>query len=160
MSHAVLRRLIRDTIRIMLHEANQPVVTGILKLLPDNIEDVIAAQQELAQKFPDLVAIAPDKLHVTMLHQSLAKKLKGVTLPQFEGKITLGSAYLVERGEKKSVFITVNEQDALRDYVKALGVEPEQQRIYHISILNKTGSPMDSVGHTEAEPIMSGAKPA
>jgi hypothetical protein len=31
--------------------------------------------------------------------------------------------------------------------------KPEEGRIYHISLANKTGNPHDSVGHSEAKPI-------
>jgi hypothetical protein len=82
----------------------------------------------------------------------------GKELPAYTGKITLGDVYVVSRPGKRSCFVVIHEQDEIREYVKGLGVVVEARRVFHVSLGSLTGSPMDSVGHTEANPIMEGAE--
>lgn len=69
----------------------------------------------------------------------------------------------MEREGKKSLFVLVNEQDALKAYMDNLGpslgieLQIEPNRVYHVSLANLTGNPMDSVGHREENPITNGA---
>lgn len=159
MKHAnsVTEAYLRELVRLML-ETEQPVFAGILKMLPSNAGELAEIQQKIVEAHPDLVPLPINKLHITLLHQSLAKPLKKSILPTFEGTISFGDAYVIERGDRKSAFVVVNEQDALREYIKGLNIEPEAQRVYHISVANKTGTTDASVGHSEAEPIMLGAE--
>ena len=159
MNKSILRVLIREHIMSILTESLQPEFSGILKVKPSDPGVLHELQSKLTEKFPDLKPLSDDKLHVTLLHQSLAKPLKKVDLPPYEGNITFGDVYLVEREGKKSTFVVVNEQEELKNYVESLSVvSAEPTRTYHVSLTNLTGNPMDSVGHTEQEPIMSGAK--
>lgn len=38
-----------------------------------------------------------------------------------------------------------------------IDLQTEPKRVYHVSLANLTGSPMDSVGHSEENPITNGA---
>ena len=86
------------------------------------------------EKFPDLKPLPSDKLHVTMLHQQLAKPLKGVALPPLQTELTFNPSqiYIVERDGKKSVFAVVAEQEELKRYMEELaaqtGVQIEPNR--------------------------------
>ena len=112
-----------------------------------------------------LVPLPVEKLHITLLHQSVlkpyAKELKGKQIPQYDGTITYGDIYSVIREDegKHSVFVTIEEQAELADYVSSVldhfGIQarPESSRVYHISLGNKTGNPLDSVGHSEEKPM-------
>jgi hypothetical protein len=148
----------------ILSENYQPEVTGILKVKPEPSE-LLKLQQMVLEKFPDLKPLPQDKLHITMLHQKLAKPLAKVTLPPLDAALTFDpkEVYLVEREGKKSVFVVVNEKETLKLYMAnlgpSLGIElvTEPKRVFHVSLANLTGNPMDSVGHTEENPITNGA---
>jgi hypothetical protein len=148
----------------ILSENYQPEVTGILKVKPEPSE-LLNLQNQVLQKFPDLKPLPQDKLHVTMLHQKYAKPLAKVTLPPLNTTLTFNpnEVYLVEREGKKSVFVVVNEQEALKTYMDNLGpslgiqLQTEPKRLFHVSLANLTGNPADSVGHSEENPIMNGA---
>ena len=148
----------------LLSENYQPEVTGILKVKPEP-SMLLGLQNKVLQKFPDLKPLPQDKLHITMLHQKLAKPLASLTIPPLEVNLTFDpqEIYIVEREGKKSVFVVVNEQEALKLYMANLGpslgiqLQIEPSRVFHVSLANLTGNPMDSVGHTEENPITNGA---
>jgi hypothetical protein len=128
-----------------------------MSLSGDTLQEVKNLQR-IATEAVGLVPLQEDKLHITLLHQSLGKDLVGKQLPAYTGKISLGDVYVVSRPNKRSCFVVVREQEEIREYVKALGVAAEALRVFHVSLGSLTGSPMDSVGHTEANPIMEGAE--
>jgi hypothetical protein len=145
----------------ILKENYQPEHTGILKVRP-NPTQVTEIQNKVLEKFPDLKPLPVDKLHVTMLHQQLAKPLKNAPLPPLQTELTFdfNGVYLVEREGKKSVFVVVNEQEALKNYmnqIAQMGVQIEPNRVYHVTLANLTGNVADSVGHSEENPITNGA---
>lgn len=148
----------------LLSETYQPEVTGILKVKPEPSE-LLNLQQKVLEKFPDLKPLSPDKLHVTMLHQKFAKPLAKLTLPPLAANLTFDpkQVYLIEREGKKSVFVVVNEQEALKQYMAhlgpSLGIEliTEPGRVFHVTLANLTGNPADSVGHSEDNHITNGA---
>lgn len=139
--------------------------SGILKLMP--VTPPTDLQSLLSDYFLEngLLPLHTDKLHITLLNQAIlrpyAKELKGKQIPQYKGSITYKDIYSVVREDegKHSVFVVLEEQSELADYVLEIlssldiSAEPESSRIYHISLGNKTGSPSDSVGHSEEKPI-------
>jgi len=147
----------------ILQENYQPEHTGILKVKP-NPTQIVEIQNKVLEKFPDLKPLPQDKLHVTMLHQQLAKPLKGAVLPPLQTEITFNPSqiYSVERDGKKSVFAVVVEQEALKRYMEELAqqtnIQIEPNRVYHVTVANLTGNVADSVGHSEDNPIMNGAQ--
>jgi hypothetical protein len=147
----------------ILQENYQPEHTGILKVKP-NPTQIVEIQNKVLEKFPDLKPLPQDKLHVTMLHQQLAKPLKGAALPPLQTEITFNPSqiYSVERDGKKSVFAVVVEQEALKRYMEELAqqtnIQIEPNRVYHVTVANLTGNVADSVGHSEDNPIMNGAQ--
>lgn len=148
--------------------AGKTEFSGILKLMPANSPTNL--QTVLSDYFAEhgLSPLPADKLHITLLNQSIlkpyAKEIKGKSIPQYGGSLTYIDIYSVVREDegKHSVFVVLEEQSELADYVSevlsSLGVsaEPESSRVYHISLGNKTGSPFDSVGHSEEKPIRLG----
>jgi len=130
---------------------NVTVFSGIVKMLPANAP--LDIQNNILPRHPELLPIAAEKLHITLLHQTIAKPLKGRELPQYDGAITFGDCYIAKRGDLVSAFVVVNEQDELRAYVDSFGVGIEPTRVYHISLANLTGKTSESVGHTEDMPI-------
>jgi hypothetical protein len=145
----------------VLEENYQPEFTGILKVRP-NPTQIVEIQRRVIEKFPELKPLPEDKLHVTLLHQQLAKPLKNATLPPLQTEITFdpNKVYHIEREGKKSVFAVVNEQENLKEYMQQIaqmGVQIEPNRVYHITVANLTGNVGDSVGHSESNPIMNGA---
>jgi hypothetical protein len=145
--------------------AGKTEFSGILKLMPTTPPTDL--QSLLSDYFGEngLSPLPADKLHITLLNQTIlkpyAKELKGKPIPQYEGSLTYKDIYSVVREDegKHSVFVVLEEQSELAGYVSevlsSLGIsaEPESNRIYHISLGNKTGSPFDSVGHSEEKPI-------
>lgn len=139
--------------------------SGILKLMPANPPTEL--QTVLADYFTEngLAPLPKDKLHITLLNQLIlkpyAKEIKGRQIPQYKGSLTYRDIYSVIREDegKHSVFVVLEEQSDLRSYVSdiisslGIGIEPEPNRVYHISLGNKTGSPFDSIGHSEEKPI-------
>lgn len=143
--------------------------SGILKLMPTNPPTQIQAR--LSQYFADndLKPVPEDKLHITLLNQTIlkpwAKEIKGKEIPQYTGRLIYGGIYSVKRDSenKHSVFVAINqnkdEREEIHQYVRdvlrtlEIPAGPELQRVYHISLGNKTGNPHDSVGHSEARPI-------
>lgn len=130
---------------------NVTVFAGTLKMLPSNAP--LDIQNNIISKHPELLPIAAEKLHITLLHQTIAKPLKGKEIPQYDGAITFGDCYIAKRGDLLSAFVVVNEQEELRAYAESFGVGIEPTRVYHISLANLTGKTSESVGHTEDMPI-------
>lgn len=98
-----------------------------------------------------------DVPHITLLSNEIGKDvrraIKGMDLaclPAFPN-VTFGMPYLADNGTKASVVCDVNEQDEVRAWVEsaitALGVTVTMnpERVYHISVANRTGSRYDSV---------------
>ncbi len=135
----------------------------ILKLMPANpptdLQDLLSSY--LVEH--DLKPLPAEKLHITLLNQAIlkpfVKELKGKEFPQYIGPLTYGPIYSIVRDGKHSVFVVINEQGELSDYISnildeiGIPAKPESSRIYHISLANKTGNPLDSVGHSESKPI-------
>jgi 2'-5' RNA ligase len=138
--------------------------SGILKLSPSNPPTNV--QEGLSGYFKEhgLEPLPADKLHITLLNQAVlkpfAKELKEKAFPEYDGPITYEKKYSITRDQKESVFVVIKEQKKLSDYISKtlkemdIGAEPEPNRIYHITLANKTGNPHDSVGHSEAQPII------
>ena len=143
-------------------ENYQPEHTGILKVRP-NSPQLIEMQRKIIEQMPEMKPLPEDKLHITLLHQQLAKPLKNVAVPPLQTEISFNpnNIYLVDRDGKKSIFVVANEQDAIKNYmneISKMGVQIEPNRTYHVTLTNLTGNVADSVGHSEQMPIMSGAQ--
>jgi len=131
--------------------------SGILRLQPT--PDILASVLLLSEQLPDdAVVMAGDKLHVTLIHQSVLKpyrkELKTMELPLAPPAILETS--IEERRDdvqgKRSWVVWLQNQAEMKAYVQevmqlldAPAGDPEPDRRFHISIANLTGNPGDSV---------------
>jgi hypothetical protein len=130
---------------------------GILKITPGGFkvpQNVVFAANELAAA-NHLVRLAPENLHITVLHQSLTEALKckdfsSEKLPKLF--VAAPRLKVVEAEGRKSLKIVLCEdhqstlktwlRDFAREYIPGLELP---QREFHISWANLTGLPRDSV---------------
>ena len=147
--------ILREYIRILLME--QVEFSGVLKIMPD--ANIVASVLLLSEQLPPEAILLPDeKLHVTLIHQSVLKPyrpvLKTVEFPSPPPVIleTSIEERVDEAQEKRSWVVWLQNQDKMKAYVQdvmaLLGApagDPEPQRRFHISIANLTGKPGDSV---------------
>jgi hypothetical protein len=133
---------------------------GILRLspAPEAIKKVQELQDQVISKNRDAVKLLEKAIHITLIHQSFLKpfrkKLKTLELPEAPDPIISDNieVEVKEDGSKKSWAIKIENQEEMRYYVKQvmelLGSEnlnPEPERVFHISLANLTGNPHDSV---------------
>ena len=97
-----------------------------------------------------------DHLHITLLaglelgNRKAWKTADLSLLPAFPS-LTFGPTYFASNGTKESVVCDCNEQTAIREWlvqaVAILGIPAvlNPERVFHISIANRTGSQYDSV---------------
>lgn len=130
---------------------------GILKIKP-HANDLSSFENKLQLLAEEnkLRLLEPKDLHITVLHQNYAKQFKGQNFPINLKELKFDNdLYLIEDGDKKSIFIKVidDQQKIIENKIKEIyGSNPEPNRIYHISLANKTGKRSDSVGHSESNP--------
>jgi hypothetical protein len=130
--------------------------SGILKLKPTP-EIISQAKAAMADLPPEAVRLPDKALHITLIHQNILKpyrkQLKAMALPP-EPEVILAPGYEEKVDEalgRKSWMAQVENQEDLREYVnevmELLGAEvnPEPNRIFHITLANLTGNAGDSV---------------
>ena len=142
---------------------NNVKLEGILKLsLPQEIISQLKKYQEqIIKENPTMVALPENKLHITLIHQGILKpfksELKDFLVPSFYSNINLETEiHSGVEDDKNSYWIYADKttQELLKKYVKdfmvsigADNVDPEPDRLFHVSLCNKTGSPMDSIAY-------------
>ena len=147
--------ILRKYIRVLLME--QVEFSGVLKIMPD--ANIVASVLLLSEQLPPEAILLPDeKLHVTLIHQSVLKPyrpvLKTMEFPS-PPPVILGTSIeerVDEAQGKRSWVVWLQNQDEMKSYVQdvmaLLGApagDPEPQRRFHISIANLTGKPGDSI---------------
>ena len=136
--------------------AEEVQYSGILKLKPTP-EIISQAKAAMADLPPEAIPLPDKALHITLVHQNILKpyrkQLKAMELPP-EPEATLTPGYEEKVDEalgRKSWVVPVENQEDLREYVnevmELLGAEvnPEPNRIFHITLANLTGNAGDSV---------------
>ena len=148
--------------------------SGILKLMPsaDIVSQAQEALNKLPEKVElpwetgataSPQALEPKNFHVTLIHQSVLKPYKKL-LKQIAADNEFPEPPVVELDQsnppkmkvaedlqRMSWVVNVANQQKMRDYVnlimKMIGgpLDPEPNRVFHISIANLTGNPGDSV---------------
>jgi len=153
-------KLIMENFRKFLLREDQVKFSGILKIMPS--ENIIAQAQPLIASLPeDAIPLGEDKLHVTLIHQSILKPykkmLKGLSksgdLPPAPDVVldTQVEERVDEALGRKSWVVWVKNQDDMKNYVNEImelvggSPDPEPNRRFHISLANLTGNPGDSV---------------
>ncbi len=141
------------------------VLQGILLLHPNEQikSQLIQLANEVKEKNADAVPLQPDKMHLTLAHQSVfkdkevAKKLKELIASNTLDipKIKLGEV-VVKIGEgdqqgRKTWAVKIENQKDFKDFVDGIKqkvdstVNEPQERVFHFSLANLTGNPGDSV---------------
>jgi hypothetical protein len=146
------------------HNPSLPIVEKVLgdvmnqQAIPLDIEftGILVAQTVLpAIEIPS--GYLPVKYaHITILANELGKDRKAwktanlKSLPAFPS-VTFSAPYLASNGTKESVVCDCIEQDAIREWViqsiaiLGIPVTLNPERVFHISVANRTGSQYDSV---------------
>jgi len=135
---------------------NPGVVTvapgGLLLHKPNKAtqEEIIKVRDQVVADHPEMKPLADDALHVSLVNQrlmtpELVEKVGEASIP-FE--LTLKEPQRAVEGDKESWYAEVNEQAELDQYVsELLGTNPDPDRVYHVSLANKTGNPRQSVAY-------------
>ena len=98
-------------------------------------------------------------LHITLLSSELPKavrkELKGIwgmsSLPEFPSITFESKPFFANNGKKESLVLNCNEQDEIRAWlveviaILGLSVTVNPERVFHLSVANRTGSKFDSV---------------
>ena len=153
-------KLIMENWRRYLNLSEAVKFSGILKLTPD--PDIVSQAKAIIGTLPpEAVPLGDDRLHVTLIHQSILKPYrKQLKVMSKAGELPLPpvvnlSNSWVEREDeqlgRKSWVAYVENQDELKEYVNQVmelvggPSNPEPGRQFHISLANLTGNPGDSV---------------
>lgn len=132
--------------------------SGIIKITPS--PRVFAEVKKLQKQIedPEAVNIPEEHIHVTAIHQSILKpfkkQIKKMILPEAPDPILdiENGIQVRQNDDKKSWAVRLKNQEEMREYVKNImemlgsdDINPEPERIFHISLANLTGNPHDSV---------------
>ena len=102
---------------------------------------------------PDMVPISEKDLHITLAAGPAWKKLRNsvkAPLPEPKFRIDFIDPQKVTQGNRTSWFAKAKQQKDIDNYVmEILGTIPNPDRVYHVSLANKTGKVGDSVALVE-----------
>ena len=128
---------------------------GILKigLSAGNTTEAEAMQSMLPE---EAIRLKGEDLHVTLVHQSILKpfqeNIKNIDLPIPPPIVLEDDVWDRDSMGKKSWAVRLKNQDDMRSYVQQVmellgsqNTNPEPERVFHVSLANLTGNPMDSV---------------
>jgi len=141
------------------------VLQGILLLHPNEQikSQLIQLANEVKEKNADAIPLQPDKMHLTLAHQSVfkdkevAKKLKELIasntlkIPEIKlGEVVVKIGEGDQQG-RKTWAVKIQNQKDFKDFVDDIKqkvdstVNEPQERVFHFSLANLTGNPGDSV---------------
>ena len=148
-----MKKLMTEWRRFLLEE--KTIYNGILQIKPSQV--IISEAEALQMMLPEeAIRLAPEDLHVTLLHQSISKQFKSqlesINLPAPPQILLDDEVHVRYSPGKKSWAVKLLNQDEMRDYVASIlkmvgsnDLNPEPERRFHVSLANLTGSPWDSV---------------
>ena len=136
-------------------EYNEEIkVESVLKLSLTG--PVLASAQKLQKKIsdPDSVLLSGKDLHITLASGPEWKKEKNkIQLPIPEPDFRMDfedSIQKISQGNSTSWYVRIKQQKEMKQYVKdILGNVPNPDRVYHVSLANRTGKKGDSVAIVE-----------
>jgi hypothetical protein len=136
-------------------EYNEEIkVESVLKLSLTG--PVLASAQKLQKKIsdPDSVLLSGKDLHITLASGPWWKKEKNkIQLPIPEPDFRMDfedSIQKISQGNSTSWYVRIKQQKEMKQYVKdILGNVPNPDRVYHVSLANRTGKKGDSVAIVE-----------
>ena len=125
-------------------------IESVLKMtLNDSqVRQIQSYQKSIKEK--DIKPLAVKDLHITLLDGNEWKKIrneyKGKELKEIDFNITFGKPQRIE-GEngRVSYYSKIIQQKQMNEYVKGLVGVVNRGRVYHVSIVNRTGKGGDSV---------------
>jgi hypothetical protein len=137
------------------NEYNEEIkVESVLKLSLTG--PVLASAQKLQKKIsdPDSVLLSGKDLHITLASGPWWKKEKNriqLPIPEPDFRIDFeDSIQKITQGKSTSWYVRIKQQKEIRQYVKdILGNVPNPDRVYHVSLANRTGKKGDSVAIVE-----------
>ena len=117
---------------------------------------VLASAQKLQKKIsdPDSVLLSGKDLHITLASGAAWKKEKNriqLPIPEPDFRIDFeDSIQKITQGKSTSWYVRIKQQKEIKQYVKdILGNVPNPDRVYHVSLANRTGKKGDSVAIVE-----------
>ena len=136
-------------------EYNEEIkVESVLKLSLTG--SFLASAQKLQKKIsdPDSVLLSGKDLHITLAAGPEWKKEKNrIQLPIPEPDFRMDfedSIQKISQGNSTSWYVRIKQQKEMKQYVKdILGNVPNPDRVYHVSLANRTGKKGDSVAIVE-----------
>ena len=136
-------------------EYNEEIkVESVLKLSLTG--PVLASAQKLQKKIsdPDSVLLSGKDLHITLASGPWWKKEKNriqLPIPEPDFRIDFDdSIQKITQGKSTSWYVRIKQQKEIKQYVKdILGNVPNPDRVYHVSLANRTGKKGDSVALVE-----------
>ncbi len=136
-------------------EYNEEIkVESVLKLSLTG--SVLASAQKLQKKIsdPDSVLLSGKDLHITLAAGPAWKKEKNriqLPIPEPDFRIDFeDSIQKITQGKSTSWYVRIKQQKEIKQYVKdILGNVPNPDRVYHVSLANRTGKKGDSVAIVE-----------
>jgi len=136
-------------------EYNEEIkVESVLKLSLTG--SVLASAQKLQKKIsdPDSVLLSGKDLHITLASGPWWKKEKNriqLPIPEPDFRIDFeDSIQKISQGNSTSWYVRIKQQKEMKQYVKdILGNVPNPDRVYHVSLANRTGKKGDSVAIVE-----------
>lgn len=138
---------------------NRAMYSGILRLMFSNPSKVVELQKGLPE---EAVPLSEKDLHVTLIHQSILKPFKKVakklSLPVPPNVDLKSEIHRIDRTDRTSWIVLVENQKAMQDYVNSImvsiGGDPDpEDRVFHVTLANLTGNPFQSVGDVKQRDI-------
>ena len=152
-------------LNILKIQANIALLSTFIQILEEvKVESVLKvsltgqalfAAKKLQNKIddPDMVPISEKDLHITLAAGPAWKKLRNsvkAPMPEPKFRIDFIDPQKVTQGNRTSWFAKAKQQKDIDNYVmEILGTIPNPDRVYHVSLANKTGKVGDSVALVE-----------
>ena len=153
-------------VNILKLQSNLTLLTTFVRILEEvKVESVLKvsltgqalfAAKKLQKTIddPDMVPLSASDLHITLAAgpswKKIRDKFKDKAMPEPKFRIDFIDPQKITQGNRTSWFAKIKQQKDLDNYVKELlGTIPNPDRIYHVSLANKTGKVGDSVSLVE-----------
>jgi tRNA nucleotidyltransferase (CCA-adding enzyme) len=122
------------------------------KLKSKEINIIKQMQKMVLKRDLELKPLQDKDLHITLVSgpewKRMKSEYKGATFSDVDFPIHFNKPKKIVDNDRISWYTTIRQQKELRDFVTDLiQVDPDPNRIFHVSIANKTGKPGDSVAN-------------
>ena len=135
---------------------------NILKLSPagDLLEHIKQLRDDAVAREPDMVPLNDADLHFTLVKDNVSQVPRHLDpailvppMPLSFAAPQIASKTRPKGKLKKSIFVRVNEQQPLNDWVVNIigGASPDTERVYHVTLATLTGSPRDAISYPDPD---------